>query len=138
MKLARLAAIVASTGFLAAGCTTEPIEHLAGCFSLDADKEVTLKVVQNDDDKYLISTFSDGKWGEAAPMRLGDAELAKSILGDDGTKVKASLVSDNGPIILFKVEPEDKFGGSTADSGFIGSFYFGTGQIFKAESCEDA
>ena len=82
--------------------------------------------------------LSDGKWGDAAPMRLGDAELAKSILGDDGTKVKASLVSDDGPVVLFKVEPEDKFSGTTADSGFIGSFYFGTGQIFKAESCEDA
>jgi hypothetical protein len=138
MKLARLAAIVASTGLLATGCTTEPVEHLAGCFSLDADKAATLKVVQNDDEKYSISMLSEGKWSEAAPMRLGDADLAQSILGEDGSKVKASLVSDNGPIVLFKVEPEDKFGGSTADSGFIGSFYFGTGQIFKAEECEDA
>ncbi len=138
MKSARLAAIAATLGLLSAGCTTEPLEHLEGCFSLDADQPVTLKVVQNDDEQYSVSVLTDGKWSDAKPMKLGDADLANSVFGADGAKIQASLVTDDGPIMLFRVEPKSSIAGATADTGFIGSFYFGAGQIYKAESCEDA
>lgn len=138
MNSAGLAAIAATLGLLTAGCTTEPVEHLTGCFSLDADQPVALRVMQNDEDQYSVSLRNNDKWGDAKPMKLGDAELANSLFGEDGAKVQASLVSDDGPIILFRVEPKSKISGATADTGFIGSFYFGVGQLYKAESCEDA
>jgi hypothetical protein len=137
MNRATFPALPIAVALALSGCSEKPIETLVGCFSMDAASAPTLRIAELKDGYSIAMRSVPGEaWGAAQPMRLGDANLARQVLGADADKVQASLVVDAVPLALFRVEPKSSIAGGTADSGFLGSFFFGTGQVFKAQSCD--
>lgn len=120
-----------------AGCTSDPVEELTGCFSLSGPTDQAGIQVNEDDGQYSVRMRSDdGIWGAAQPLAAGKPETVEQVFGADADKVQASLGMADGSMTMFKVEPGTKIGGGTADSGFLAAFYFGTGQIYKTDSCD--
>ncbi|MGB7181862.1 MAG: hypothetical protein WA888_22140 [Burkholderiaceae bacterium] len=125
-----------ATVILLAGCTSDPTEELTGCFSMSSSTDRPTIQITEDDDKYLLSTRNDGMWSAAQPLAAADSALIQQIFGADAAKVKAGLGLPDRSVTLFKLEAGEKIAGGTADSGFIGAFFFGTGQVYKTDSCD--
>lgn len=118
------------------GCTSDPIEELTGCFSMSGPQDPATLQVNEDNGQYSIRTRGEnGIWGAAQPLDTPDESVVKQVFGDDAGKVLASLGLGDGSVTLFKVVPGSTIGGGMADSGYLASFYFGTGQIYKTKDC---
>ncbi len=135
MKVVLPALILAS--LLSAGCSDKPLDTLAGCYATGPQQEVSLKVT-HDDEAFGVSLRSDNGWSDPQPMTVIDrTELDKLIASGDATPdepaVLAGLKSADQTLALYRLSEDAKINGKAPDSQYFGSFYFGTGTVYRKE-----
>lgn len=126
---------IALAGLALAGCTPEPVETLVGCFSTSQGGHQEFRVSETPEGGYALAWRQLDRWGPAQPLTLADRAWIESRFGPDAGKIQASLRANAEAFALHRIQTGQTVAGATTQSGFIGEFFFGAGQVYKAAEC---
>ncbi|MEZ5650828.1 MAG: hypothetical protein R3E87_09805 [Burkholderiaceae bacterium] len=130
----RLLLMLSATLALAA-CTPEPTDTLVGCFSTSQGGSQEFRIAQDSKGGYTLAWRRLDHWGEAQPLNLADRAWIEKQFDMDAGKIQASLLSDDGGFAIHRIQSGQSVAGATTESGFLGQFFFGAGQVYKAAEC---
>ena len=106
-----------------------------GCYSLDHDGEPWIKV-EHIEDTYSVSMRDRDGWKEGVSLHLGAQQELSEIFEKDSTRIKSSLIVDNGAFALFHVQAGETYGGYKAKTDYITYILIGAGSAYKKD-CTD-
>ena len=106
-----------------------------GCYSLDHDGKPWLKIEKPEDTYYISIRDRDG-WKEGAGLHPGTQQELSDIFENDSTRIKSSLIVDNGAFALFHVQAGETYGGYKAKTDYITYILIGAGSAYKKD-CTD-
>ena len=127
--------LIVLAGLALGACTPEPAETLVGCFSMSQGASQEFRVQRTAEDGYALSWRRLDRWSAPVPLTLADRAWIESQFGDEAGKIQASVRADGEGFALHRVQAGQTLAGGMTDSGFVGQFYFGAGQVYKAAEC---
>lgn len=116
-------------------CSPEPTETMVGCFSTSQGGSQEFRIVRTADEGFALAWRQLDRWGEPTALTLADRGWIQQQFGEDASRIQASLRSDGEVFALHRVQAGQTIGGAKTDSGFVGQFFFGAGQVYKAAEC---
>ncbi|MEZ5738741.1 MAG: hypothetical protein R3E68_04230 [Burkholderiaceae bacterium] len=116
-------------------CSQDPLDTLVGCFSTNQNGSQEFRIVEGKDGGYALSWRQLDHWGPSRPLRQATKAELTTLFGADAAKIQASLVANEEGFALHRIQAGETLGQAKTDSGFIGTFFFGAGQVYKAGEC---
>ncbi|MGH1359451.1 MAG: hypothetical protein ACRBC3_11845 [Burkholderiaceae bacterium] len=138
MKAVSLVAVCAS--LLVAGCSEKPAEMLTGCFATGANEPVSLKITEQDDESFELSSWGEKGWlTPATPLQAVPEAALKTVLSESAepTAVLAGLQDVNGATTIYVLAEDTSIQGKPLDSQYLGVFFFGSGSLYKKDCPDD-
>lgn len=104
----------------------------SGCYSLKQGGKPGLKIEKTEDTYYVSLGDKDG-WKEGSRLHPGTQQELSEIFENDSTRIKSSLVADDGPFAIFHVQTGETYDGYKAKSDYITYILIGAGAAYKTD-----
>ena len=103
---------------------------LAGCYSLDQGGDPWLRIEETDG-TYTVTLKDRDGWNEGSSLHPGTQKELSGIFENDSSRIKSSLIADEGLFALFHVQAGEVYGGYKAKTDYITYILIGAGSAYK-------
>ncbi|MEZ5660134.1 MAG: hypothetical protein R3E83_16810 [Burkholderiaceae bacterium] len=127
--------LLLSTAVALGACSPKPTETLIGCFSTSQGGSQEFRIARDEHEQFTLAWRQRDHWGQAQVLKLADRQWIDEQFGTDAGKIQASLLASDGSFSIHRVQAGQSVAGGKTESGFLGQFFFGAGQVYKSAEC---
>jgi len=103
-----------------------------GCYSLDQKGDPWLKI-EIIEGTYYISIKDNKGWKEGAGLHAGTQQELSELFENDSTRIRSSLIADEGLFALFHVQAGEAYSGYKAETDYLMYLIIGAGSAYKKD-----